>query len=108
MKILGKDRPLGLFGRLVIEFPMNDDLAFRDRSLREIVKGLEREFRASAAIVHDRILEDPGRGCLIVALCGAREESVRGNKEKLLAYVDQNAAGRLVLDDWEELQMDLG
>jgi len=85
---------------MVFEFFNNDDVEFKNTTLKRIAKELRKEFNVSALPVQDTLLDDPERAVLVVALAAANEEQGKKVVDQLQSYVDANSPGRLVHESW--------
>lgn len=94
------ERPAYLCARLIFDFFNNDDVDFKNNSIKRVAKELRREYNVSASPVHDTMFDNPERGVLVIALAAPSEAAAKQLAEQVLAFLDTNMPGRLTAENW--------
>jgi hypothetical protein len=55
--------------------------------------------------VEESYLDNPERGTLVYSLVGITKDAAGEAKEKVLAFIDKNAQGRIVLEEGDVLEI---
>lgn len=96
------DKPVAFHGKIVFEFFNNEDEEFKARSLRSLSKEVRKEFNVSCVVVEEHMVANPERGTLVVSLCAGGHEQGKAVLDKVMAFFDEKAPARIVLDEFEE------
>jgi uncharacterized protein YlxP (DUF503 family) len=99
------DRPVAFFGKLTFEFFNNDDEEFKLRTLKSLAKEARKEFNVSCALVEEGEVENPERGTFVLSLVAASHDSGKAQLDKALAYFDEKAPARILLEEFEEAEI---
>ncbi len=99
------DRPVAFFGKLTFEFFNNDDEEFKLRTLKSLAKEARKEFNLSCTLVEEGEVENPERGTFALSLTAANPESGKNQLNKILAFFDEKAPARILLEEFEQAEI---
>jgi uncharacterized protein YlxP (DUF503 family) len=96
------DKPVAVYGKVVFEFYNNEDEEFKERTMRSLAKEIRKELNVSCVVIEEHMVENPERGALAIAVCGAGIDQVKETLNKVTAYLDEKAPARIISDEFEE------
>ncbi len=80
----------------MLEFFNNDDEAFKQKALKELIKTLRKEFNLSAIAVDDNLFQNPERGCIAASFTAVSLEHGSQILDKIMLYIDSNCPARII------------
>ncbi len=99
------DRPVAFHGKIVFEFFQNEEEEFKQKALKELCRDLRKECNVSCMPVEEHQVENPERGCIALALCAVNHDQGKAQLDKVTAFLDAKAPGRIVLEEMEESEI---
>lgn len=99
------DRPVAFFGKVTFEFFNNEDEDFKVRTLQSLAKEARKTFNLSCVTVEEGQVANPERGTLVLAVAAQSHEKGKEHLDKVLAFFDEKAPARILLDEFEEAEI---
>jgi uncharacterized protein YlxP (DUF503 family) len=87
--------PAYICGKIRLDYYQNPLEEFKQTDLKDLCKGLRKEFNISASPSHEQLFANPEQGHIVIAFVATNMERAKEAKDKITKYIDAHSSGRI-------------